>query len=90
MNLEEYKGVYVFAQQVDNEISGIAYELLGQAVLVPSLYDVLLLEFAHDVSDCIFGGLRNHLLACALAHLVGAQAAGHDSPECAAAGDMRN
>jgi len=30
MNLEEYKGVYVFAQQVDNEISSIAYELLGK------------------------------------------------------------
>ena len=29
-NIEEYKGVYVFAQQVDNEISGIAYELLGK------------------------------------------------------------
>lgn len=28
--LEDYKGVYVFAQQVDNEISGIAYELLGK------------------------------------------------------------
>ena len=31
MNLEEYKGVYVFAQQVDNEVSGIALELLGKA-----------------------------------------------------------
>ncbi len=31
MNLEEYKGVYVFAQQVDNEISSISYELLGKA-----------------------------------------------------------
>ena len=31
MNLEEYKGVYVFAQQVDNEISPIAFELLGKA-----------------------------------------------------------
>ena len=31
MNLEEYKGVYVYAQQVDNEIGGIAYELLGKA-----------------------------------------------------------
>ncbi|MDE5891963.1 MAG: electron transfer flavoprotein subunit alpha/FixB family protein [Acetatifactor sp.] len=30
MNLEEYKGVYVFAQQVDNVISSIAYELLGK------------------------------------------------------------
>ena len=29
-NLEEYKGVFVFAQQVDNEISGIAFELLGK------------------------------------------------------------
>ena len=30
MNLEEYKGVYVFAQQVDNEVSGIALELIGK------------------------------------------------------------
>ena len=29
-NIEEYKGVYVFAQQVDNEVSGIALELLGK------------------------------------------------------------
>jgi electron transfer flavoprotein alpha subunit len=31
MGLEQYKGVYVFAQQVDNELSGIALELLGKA-----------------------------------------------------------
>lgn len=31
MNLEEYKGVFVFAQQVDNQNSGIALELLGEA-----------------------------------------------------------
>ena len=31
MNLAEYKGVYVFAQQVDNELSSIAFELLGKA-----------------------------------------------------------
>lgn len=30
MNLEEYKGVFVFAQQVDNELSGIAFELIGK------------------------------------------------------------
>ena len=30
MALEEYKGVFIFAQQVDNEISNIAYELLGK------------------------------------------------------------
>ena len=31
MNLEEYKGVYVFAEQVDNQVSNIALELLGKA-----------------------------------------------------------
>ncbi len=31
MNIQDYKGVFVFAQQVDNEISGIAFELLGKA-----------------------------------------------------------
>lgn len=31
MALEDYKGVYIFAQQVDNEISPIALELLGKA-----------------------------------------------------------
>ncbi len=31
MSLEEYKGVYVFAQQVDNQISGISFDLLGKA-----------------------------------------------------------
>ena len=30
MNLEEYRGVFVFAQQVDNEVSGIALELVGE------------------------------------------------------------
>lgn len=30
MNIEEYKGVFVFAQQVDNELSGIALELIGK------------------------------------------------------------
>ncbi len=31
MALEEYKGVFIFAEQVDNQISNIAYELLGKA-----------------------------------------------------------
>jgi len=30
MGLEEYKGVYVYAQQVDNELSSIAFELIGK------------------------------------------------------------
>ena len=31
MNLEEYKGVYVYAQQVDNKLNGIAIELVCEA-----------------------------------------------------------
>ena len=31
MNLEEYKGVYVFAQQVDNKLGSIAFELVSEA-----------------------------------------------------------
>lgn len=30
MGLEEYKGVFVFAQQVDNVLDGVAFELLGK------------------------------------------------------------
>jgi electron transfer flavoprotein alpha subunit len=32
MSLEEYKGVYVFAQQIDNHITEITYELMGKAI----------------------------------------------------------
>ncbi len=37
MSLEEYKDVYVFAQQVDNEISSISFELLGEAKKLASV-----------------------------------------------------
>ena len=30
MSFEEYKGVYVFAQQVDHEITGVSFELIGK------------------------------------------------------------
>ena len=30
MNIQDYKGVFVFAQQVDNTLSGIALELVGK------------------------------------------------------------
>ena len=30
ISMEEYKGVYVFAQQVDNKVDGIALELIGK------------------------------------------------------------
>ncbi|MBR1815025.1 MAG: electron transfer flavoprotein subunit alpha/FixB family protein [Lachnospiraceae bacterium] len=31
MNMTDCKGVYIFAQQVDNKLSGIAFELIGKA-----------------------------------------------------------
>lgn len=31
MNIQDYKGVYIFAEQVDGILSGIAFELLGKA-----------------------------------------------------------
>lgn len=31
MSFEDYKGVYVFVQQVDNKIIGVSFELLGKA-----------------------------------------------------------
>lgn len=31
MDIQEYKGVYVFIQQVDNKVAGVSHELLGKA-----------------------------------------------------------
>ena len=31
MDIQEYKGVYVFIQQVDNQVAGVSHELLGKA-----------------------------------------------------------
>ena len=49
MSLEEYKGVYVFAQQVDNEISSISFELLGKAK-----------ELAGDLNEKVTAVLLGH------------------------------
>ena len=32
MSLEDYKGVFIYAQQVDNKLSNIAFELLGKEI----------------------------------------------------------
>lgn len=31
MSLQDYKGVFVFAQQLDNKVSGVSFELIGKA-----------------------------------------------------------
>ena len=55
MSLQEYKGVYVFAQQVDNEISGIAFELLGKAkeLAAPLNTDVTAVLLGSNVGDLV-------------------------------------
>jgi electron transfer flavoprotein alpha subunit len=55
MNLEEYKGVYVFAQQVENELSSIAFELLGKAkeLAAPLNTDVTAVLIGSDVKGLV-------------------------------------
>ena len=60
MGLEAYKGVYVFAQQVDNVLSGIAFELLGKAKDLAKDLDtdvtaVLIGSGVKDLADVIGG-----------------------------------
>ena len=31
MDIQEYKGVFIFVQQVDNKIASVSFELLGKA-----------------------------------------------------------
>ena len=47
--IEQYKDVYVFAQQVDNEISPIAFELLGKAK-----------DLANDLNEIVVAVLIGH------------------------------
>ena len=60
MNLEEFKGVYVFAQQVDNELGNIAFELLGEArkLAAPLNTQVTAVLIGHNV-----GSLTDQLAA---------------------------
>jgi electron transfer flavoprotein alpha subunit len=39
MSLEDYKGVYVFAQQVDNKLDNISFELIGKGKELASALD---------------------------------------------------
>jgi len=53
MSLEEYKGVYVFAQQVDNSLSSIALELIGKGKDLAKALDttVTAVLIGHEVKD---------------------------------------
>ena len=48
MNIQDYKGVYIFAEQVDGKLSGIAFELLGKA-------NELAKDLGTDVSAVLIG-----------------------------------
>ena len=53
MSLEEYKGVYIFAQQIDNELSSIAFELIGKG-------KELAKDLGTDVTAVLIGsGIKN-------------------------------
>ncbi len=74
MNLEEYKGVYVFAQQVDNEINSIAFELVGKG---KDLAD----DLGTDVTAVLVGsGIKD--LADQLAEYGADRVIVVDDPEC--------
>lgn len=55
MSLEAYKGVYVYAQQVDNELSSIAFELIGKGKeLAKDLgTDVTAVLLGYNVKDLV-------------------------------------
>ena len=50
-NIEEYKGVYIYAQQVDNVLSSIAFELIGKGkeLAAPLGTDVTAVLIGSDV-----------------------------------------
>ena len=56
MSLEEYKGVYVFTQQVDNHIDEIVYELLGKAMELAKDLDteVTAVLLGSDIKDKVY------------------------------------
>ena len=55
--IAQYKGVFVFAQQVDNTVSGIAYELLGKAkeLAAPLNTEVTAVLIGSDVKGLVDG-----------------------------------
>lgn len=48
MNLQDYKGIFVFAQQVDCKVTGVSYELIGKA-------KELAVELETDVTAVVIG-----------------------------------
>ena len=74
MNIQDYKGVYIFAEQVDGKLSGIAFELLGKA-------NELAKDLDTDVTAVVIGsGIKD--LADQLAEYGADKVIVIDDPEC--------
>ena len=74
MNIQDYKGVYIFAEQVDGKLSGIAFELLGKA-------NELAKDLDTDVTAVVVGsGIKD--LADQLAEYGADKVIVIDDPEC--------
>lgn len=58
MNINEYKGIFVFAQQVDNKLHNVALELVGKAK-----------ELAKDLDTQVTAVLLGHNLKNEITHL---------------------
>ena len=54
MGLEEYKGVFIYAQQVDNELSSIAFELIGKAKELAKKYTCGAEKALTEFDDTVF------------------------------------
>jgi len=61
MNISDYKGIFVFVQQMDNKIAGVSYELLGKArELAADLHsEVTAVLFGYDLAD-LYGDLAKY------------------------------
>ncbi len=60
MNLAEYKGVFVYAEQIDNELNSIAFELIGEG---KNLADTLGTEVTAVLMGSDIKGLADELAA---------------------------
>ena len=44
MSIQDYKGVFVFVQQVDNKVSSVSYELIGKGKQLAKPVDYITLR----------------------------------------------
>ena len=57
MNLQDYKGILVFVQQVDNKVTGVSYELIGEGKKLAKDIgcEVTAVVLGHNIADLADG-----------------------------------